>query len=308
MAKSYDINGKKVKVKDKNKNSTRFNVVAMTIIIIHLCLIYIPVLWGIAQSIKPRIEFMTDRIGLPMNPTFEHYGTVFQYFTHTIVRNGRPTTIYFEEMIWNTVLFAGGTSFFSFVATSFIAYIIYRYRRFKASGVIFTVLLLALNISIQGSTASALALYHSIGVYDNMIAFWLLSFHPLNFYFLVYHAGYKSIPDELYEAAEVDGANRLMLYFKIGLPLVKGVTLLFILSSFIGAWNNYATNLTWLPSYPFVGYGLYLFNIKTTPPVIAHSSVKLAAAFVAAMPMLVVLAIFGNKMMKGVTISGGIKG
>ena len=299
---------KKIKVREKNKNSKLFNAIAISIIVFHLCLIYIPVIWGFAQSIKPRLEFMTDRLGFPKAPTFVNYGTVFKYFYTTIVRNGRPTPIYFEEMVWNTVLFAGGTSFFSFAATSFISYIIYRFRRFKASGIIFTVLLLAMNISIAGSTASALALYHAIGVYDNMLAFWLLSFHPLNFYFLVYHSGYQAIPEELYEAAEVDGANRLMLYFKIGLPLVKGVTLLFILNSFIGAWNNYATNLMWLPSYPFVGYGLYLFNIKTSPPEMAHSSVKLAAAFVSATPMLIVLAIFGNKMMRGVTISGGLKG
>ena len=210
-------------------------------------------------------------------------------------------------MVLNTILFAGGVSVASFIVKFTVAYGLYKYSHFKASGIIFSVILIFMNISLQGSLASALKLYHQLGLYDNMVGFWFLQAHPLGFFFLVLHSSFYAIPKATFEAAEIDGANRWQLMFKIGLPLIKGTVVLFFLTEFINAWNNYMDVLLYLPSYPTVGYGLYMFNLASNPPEISHSTVKLMGALICALPMLIVLIVFGNKLMQNVSISEGVK-
>jgi ABC-type glycerol-3-phosphate transport system permease component len=135
-----------------------------------------------------------------------------------------------------------------------------------------------------------------------------LSAHPLSFQFLLFHAAFSSVPKDLFDAAEVDGAGRFRIMITIAMPLVGGMVLLHFMSAFISAWNNYQTCLMYMPSYPTVGYALYSFNLASSPPEIAHSTVKLTGAFICALPIVIVFCFLGNKMMNGVSMAGGVKG
>lgn len=296
------------KVKEKSRNTRLFNIVAISVICLQLVLVFLPCVWGIAQTFKSRANWITDKIGLPDNPTLKSYDLFFRYFYVDIVKNGVPKKVYFEGTIINTLLYAGGTSFFGFVVQYVTAYLLFRYRHFKSSPVFYAIIVIAINLPLAGGVAASLKLYHSLGFYDNMIAMWVLNAHPLNFYFLVLYAAFYAVPNDLYEAAEVDGASRVMIMVRIALPLVKGVVLLFFLNTFIAAWNDYQTCLMYMPSYPTVGYALYKFNLLSSPPEAAHSTVKLTGALMCAIPVIILFAIFGNKMMQGVSVAGGIKG
>ena len=296
------------KIKEKSKNTKLFNVVAIVVICLQLFLVFAPCFWGIVQTFKSRANWITDKIGFPDSPTLKSYDLFFRYFYVDVVKNGVPKKVYFEGTIVNTLLYSGGTSFFGFVVSYVTAYLLFRYRHFKSSPVFYSMIVIALNLPLAGGVASSLKLYHSLGFYDNMIAMWILNAHPLSFYFLVFYASLYVVPNDLYEAAEVDGASRVMIMCRIALPLVKGVVLLYFLNAFITAWNDYQTCLMFMPSYPTVGYALYKFNLLSSPPEAAHSTVKLTGALMCALPVIVLFAIFGNAIMKGVSVAGGIKG
>jgi ABC-type glycerol-3-phosphate transport system permease component len=260
------------------------------------------------QTFKTRENWMLDKLGFPTEPTFDAYGIFFKYFYVDVIKDGFPRKVYFEEAVLNTVLFAGGTSFLQFVVQFSTAYVVFKYAHFKSSGVIYAIIIVALNLPLQGGEAASLKLYHSLGLYDSMIGMWLLSAHPLSFQFLLYYAAFSTVPKELFDAAEVDGASRFRIMVKIAMPLVKGMVLLHFMGSFITAWNNYQTCLMFMPSYPTVGYALYKFNLASAPPEIAHSTVKLTGAVICALPVIVVFCFLGNKMMNGVSMAGGVKG
>lgn len=296
------------KIKEKNKNSKIFNILGFAIIVFHLLLIFLPCLWGIAQTFKTRINWMEDRVGFPTEMGFHNYELFFEYFYVDIIRDGIPDKVFFEKAVLYTVLYAGGVAVTSFVVQFITAYSLYKHRHFKASKFIYAMLIIMMNLPLAGSGASELALYHQLGLYDNLYAMWFLKAHPLGFFLLVFYATFSSIPNATYEAAEIDGASRLQIMIKIALPLIKGTVLLFLLTSFIGSWNNYVDVLYVMPNYPTVGYALYKFNLTNNPPEIAHPTVKLTGAFICAVPMILILIFFGDKLMQNVSISGGVKG
>ncbi len=297
------------KIKEKSKNSILFNTIATIVIVLHLLLVFLPCLWGIMQSFKSEYYYAFDKIGFSPNPDLTNYELVWNHLNWLVTPVGSPSrTVFVEEGILNTFLYAGGTSIVGFIVQYMVAYVLFRFKHFKSSPVFYTIIVIAINLPLAGGVASSLKLYRTLGLYDNMIAMWIMNAHPLNFYFLVLYSALYIIPNDLYEAAEMDGAGRIRIMVQIALPLVKGVVLLFFLEAFITAWNDYATCLMFMPSYPTIGYMLFQFNQKSNPPEIVYSGVKLAAAFLCALPVIIVFVIFGNKMMKGVSVSGGIKG
>ena len=296
------------KIKEKNKNSVFFNVLAVSFIVLQILVVYLPCIWGVMQTFKSRTNWILDKIGMPTDPTLNAYDLFFRYFYVNVVRNGKPVKVYFEGAVLNTLLYAGGSSFFGFFVQYITAYVLFRFKHYKSSPIFYAIIVIAINLPLAGGVAASLKLYRAIGFYDNMVGMWILNAHPLNFYFLVLYSSFYVVPNDLYEAAEVDGAGRFHIMFKIALPIVMPVVFLYFLTTFIAEWNNYQTCLMFMPSYPTVGYALYKFKFLSSPPEVNHTTVKLAAAYMCALPVIILFIIFGNKMMKGVSVSGGIKG
>ena len=294
------------KIREKSKNTKLFNIIAVCVICLQLILVFLPCIWGIAQTFKSRAEWIVNKIGFPSDPTLTNYDIFFREFYYKVVSTDKK--VYFEMAILNTLLYAGGTSICGFIVQYVTSYALFRFKHFKSSPIFYAIIVIAINLPLAGGVAASLKLYHSLGFYDNMIAMWILNAHPLDFYFLVLYASFFVVPNDLYEAAEVDGAGRVKIMLQIALPLVKGVVFLFFLNAFIAAWNDYQTCLMYMPSYPTIGYVLFNFNQKSSPPEVAHSTVKLTAAFLCALPVIILFSIFGNTMMKGVSVAGGIKG
>lgn len=296
------------KVKEKSKNGKMLNAIGITVVILQLLLIFIPCAWGIMQTFKSRANWIVDKLGFPEDPTFKSYELFFRYFYLDVDRGTRPIRVYFEDALLNTFLYSAGNSLAAFISCFTTAYILYKFRRFKSSGVFYAIIVIAINLPLAGGTASGLKLYHQLGVYDNMLALCILNAHPLQFFFLIFYSSFFSIPTDFFEAAEVDGAGRFRIMVQIALPLVKGIVLLFFLQTFVAAWNNYMTCLMYMPSYPTIGYLLYKFKFKSSPVEINHATVKLASCFMCALPIIVLFIFFGKKMMQGVSIAGGVKG
>lgn len=63
---------------------------------------------------------------------------------------------------------------------------------------------------------------------------------------LILRTAFKNVPEELYEAAIVDGANELQVLFRIALPLIKATTSVIMLYSIVGCWNDYLHPMLYL--------------------------------------------------------------
>ena len=156
----------------------------------------------------------------------------------------------------------------------------------------------------------------SLGLYDTPLAVILTSsFYPFGV-FLAYIYFSTSIPKDLYEAARMDGAGEFATFFKVALPLSKGLLGMLAFFSFSGAWVNYflpyvllgsAANFT-LP----VGLGILFSSTPALNPgngaqqsVIARPEIALAG-LVIAIPILIVFLASSRLLVRGV-LAGSVK-
>src|SRR5690606_770569 len=66
------------------------------------------------------------------------------------------------------------------------------------------------------------------------------------FWTMIYRSFFRSLPNELAEAAWIDGAGHPGIFFRVMLPLAKPATILAVLLVFIGSWSDYLLSLIML--------------------------------------------------------------
>ena len=123
-------------------------------------------------------------------------------------------------------------------------------------------------------------------------------------FFLMY-GFFKNISSTYAEAARVDGAGHLMVFFKIMLPLALPVIVSLSVIYAIGIWNDYTTPSIYMKSMPPLAYGLFLVRETLTGK--GAYTQTFAAMMIALVPILAVFIAFSNTIMEN-TIAGGLKG
>ncbi|KAA9086866.1 carbohydrate ABC transporter permease [Microbacterium radiodurans] len=125
------------------------------------------------------------------------------------------------------------------------------------------------------------------------------------FSILVMTAFMRDIPDEIEEAARIDGAGEIRMLFQIVLPLCKPALGVVTIFGFIGIWDQYL-----LPLVAANSTSDYMITVALTSlraDVQVGTGVLLAGAFLALVPSLIVYLLLQNSLVKGIT-TGAVKG
>ena len=117
---------------------------------------------------------------------------------------------------------------------------------------------------------------------------------------------YQNIPNELCEAARIDGAGNWTVMLKIIMPMAKNTFFTVMLINFITFWNDYQTPLVYLPSYPTLALGMYRMSYVTINE-LSTVPMRMTAAIFMLIPTLVLFACFHKRLLGNLTV-GGIKG
>jgi multiple sugar transport system permease protein len=114
----------------------------------------------------------------------------------------------------------------------------------------------------------------------------------------------RSIPDELIDAAKVDGAGHLRIFYKVIVPLSKPVLAVTAIFAFNFYWNNFQTPLIIIssPDHYTVPLGLALF-VSSTQHRTAWD-VVMAGSVLATLPVLIAFLLFQRYIVRGIAISG----
>lgn len=157
---------------------------------------------------------------------------------------------------------------------------------------------------------------------DNTILVYILPSLVSAYNVMIIRTNYRSIPDELIEAARIDGAKELFICFKIIIPLAKPGLASVAFLYFVNKWNDWMTSMLYIkkPELYSLQYllqrilreveylknsvGVSSFDLMEQPPV---EALRFAMALVAAGPVLVIFPLFQKYFTKGLTI-GGVKG
>lgn len=255
----------------------------------------VPFLWMILKSLMNLGESMGSAL-IPTEIHLENYVAAWQIGNFSE---------YFVNSILITAITLGGELIFSILAAYAFARI-----EFPGKGLIFGMLVATLMIPAMVTTIPNLLIVTWLGRVGPLK--WVNNWPALTIPFMgsvfsifLLRQFFTQIPDELYDAARIDGAGHLRFLWQVVLPLSKAPIMVIIVLSFIGSWNSLAWPLlvTSSPEWRPIAVGLMNFVDDAGQQV----NLMMAGAFITILPILI-LYFFTQKQFTESISRSGIKG
>jgi multiple sugar transport system permease protein len=261
--------------------------------IFFLLLSFFPFFYTLLSSFKPAAQLFEFNPPLwPRSFTWENYSAIF-------IERG------FQRNILNSIIVAGATSLVCVVVGSLAAYGLTRFPLPKKRLILALILMVSLFPPV--ALVSPLFLgFQQLGLlntYGALIMPYLTFSLPLAVWLLT--AFFRQIPQELEEAALLDGAGRLQVLWHVTLPLAAPGIFTTAILTFISCWNEFlfALAFTVNDASRTVPVAIVLFSGYHTVP----WGQILAAVMVVTIPVAVIVLLLQSRIIAGLT-AGGIKG
>lgn len=279
-------------VMKKKKSSAVLRRVLLYIVLILIAVIMVvPFLWMLSTSLKTQYDAVKiPPVWIPDPPRWENYvklfteQPMFQFMLNTI------------KIVFFVVL---GQLFFSSLAAYSFARI-----SFKGRNVVFFFYIATLMVPGQVTMIPTYLMFAKAGLTDNHLALILPAFFSAFGVFLL-RQFFMSLPRELEEAAEIDGCNLFMTYWRIMLPLVVPAMLTLGVFTLMNTWNDYMGPLIYLSSpekYTMTLGIAYFKGVYTT-----QWNLVMAGSIVSVVPILIAYLCAQKYFIEGIAFSG-VKG
>ena len=185
-----------------------------------------PLLWVLMSSFKTTSQIFQSPFALPTSINFDNYVSAW-------------TTASIGTYFVNTVIVVGSALVIVMLLGSMCAYVLARYE-FKGSKVIYYLMLAGLTFPIFLAVVPLFQTLRGFGLlntFPGLIITYVAFALPFTVFFL--YAFFKTLPQEIAEAAAIDGAGPWRIFFTIMLPMAKPGMASVAIFNFLGLWNQF---------------------------------------------------------------------
>jgi multiple sugar transport system permease protein len=271
----------------------RVAVPRYVVLIVGAAIMVIPFLYMLSTSFKAQQYVLTTP------PQFIPHPVTSSNYTASWQSN------HFGRYFLNSVVVAVVSTALSLLLSSMMAFGFARFR-FAGRELLFRLLLLGLMIPAMMLIIPQFVLAKYLGLLDSyggLVVFYVGSSLALNTFLL--RGFFESIPMELEQAMEIDGARAVTRYFRLILPLSKPVLATATIFTFLASWDEFAWALTIInsPEKRTLPLAIQLFQGQNQ----TLWGLVFAASAIAVVPVLVVFLIFQRYFVQGLT-AGALKG
>jgi raffinose/stachyose/melibiose transport system permease protein len=205
--------------------------------------------------------------------------------------------------LWNSSLLTVGSVTLIVLFSALVAFVMQR-RRDRVASLVSSVMLAGLII--PPAVVPTIFLLQWIGLYKTLLGLILVEVaFTMPFAILIFRAFMASIPAELDEAAIMDGASPLRVFFSVILPLLKPAIITVIVTSAVGIYNDFTGPLYFLPGTENVTVQLTLYSFISQFS--SQWNLLFADVIVITIPPLIMFMFFQRQIVSGMT-AGAIKG
>ncbi len=250
-----------------------------------------PLLWMLSTSLKPKTEILkaTPR-WIPNPPTLSNYVELFTRTEEFPVLRWLANSIFVSLSVTILVLFVTSTAAFAFSRL-----------RFKGRETLFMIAVATLIIPGQVVLIPVFLIVEKLGWFNSYAGLIIPGLAGAFGVFLL-RQFFMTIPEELEEAAVVDGASVWTIYWRVILPLARPALATLAIFTFMGAWNDFVwpliiTNDVTMRTLPV---GLAIFQGRYT----LDYGLTMAAAAVCSAPVIVAFLIFQRSITEGIVMTG----
>ncbi|MGN1024837.1 MAG: carbohydrate ABC transporter permease [Faecousia sp.] len=253
----------------------------------------LPLLWMISASLKTPAEiFAKEFHWFPETPRWDNYAAVWNNENVSMAR-GYLNSIFICVMSITVSLSLASLAAYAFAKIDF-----------KGKNFVFMLFLSTMMIPVEVTMIPRFMVFNKIGLYNNLWAIILPHWFNASAIFLL-RQFYLGLPNDLMEAAKIDGAGHGRIFLQIMLPLTKSALVSQCVLSFVSTWNEYLSPLIFL-----VKKNLYTISQVvqwTMMDEMDRTDLTMAAATCAVIPVIVVFFFCQRFFIEGIATSG-VKG
>ncbi|MEV8145953.1 carbohydrate ABC transporter permease [Specibacter sp. NPDC078709] len=200
--------------------------VSHTMLTLWSLLVLVPLGWTLLSSFKTTTEIFASPLALPAEWKFENYINAWN-------------TAGIGRYFFNTVIVVGFALVIVMVLGAMCAYVLARYV-FPGSRAIYYLMLAGLTFPIFLAIVPLFFILQNMGLLNTLpglIIVYVAFALPFTVFFLF--SFFKALPNEIAEAAQIDGAGEWRTFFQVMLPMAKPGMASVAIFNFLGLWNQY---------------------------------------------------------------------
>jgi len=209
----------------------------------------------------------------------------------------------FGNSLKNTLIITIFSLIGDLVSSTIVAYGFARFR-FPFRDALFLILLATLMLPFAVRLIPVYIAYNEIG--------WVNTFWPLiapnyfgsAFYIFICRQFFLGIPQDLLDAAKIDGASEFRIFTQVMVPLAKPAIVVIAILSFQNSWNDFLGPLIYLQDAKLHTLAIGLYKFQSLPGQGGQYHLQMAASVMMVMPVLIVFFMFQKQFIQGANLSG----
>ena len=247
----------------------------------------IPFLWLVLTSLKPPAQVF-DNHWIPQEVTLKNYADVFRL---------TPVETWLRNSFFISVL-----GVITVVASSSLVAYGFARLRFHGRRYLFGLVIATYMVPSAITMVPTFLIWNKLGLVGTFYPLWAGNLFGSAFYIFMLRQFFLSIPQDLSDAARIDGAGYFRIYWSIMLPLMKPALAAVAVFEFQAKWNDFLVPLIYLnkPAMYTMSLGLGTFRSEYE----TQWSLLMAASVVFTVPMIVLFFVAQRYFITGVVSSG----
>jgi ABC-type glycerol-3-phosphate transport system permease component len=253
-----------------------------------------PFLWMLSTALKtpPQLlEFPPILIPSPFD--WSNFATALQ-------------TLPFGRFLRNTLIIEVFVIIGGLISNTLVAYGFARLR-FPGRDLLFFLVISTIIIPWMVRLVPLYLLFNQLGWVNSFLPLVVPAFFGTPFDIFLLRQFFRSIPDDLSDAARIDGANELQILTRLILPLSKPVLAAVVIFTFQNVWDDFVYPLVFLHDQQLKTVALGLYDFIAIDPFATPWHLLMAASVLVVLPVLLLFAAFQRYFIQGITLTG-VKG
>jgi multiple sugar transport system permease protein len=253
-----------------------------------------PFLWMLSTALKtpPQLlEFPPILIPSPFD--WSNFATALQ-------------TLPFGRFLRNTLIIEVFVIIGGLISNTLVAYGFARLR-FPGRDFLFFLVISTIIIPWMVRLVPLYLIFNQLGWVNSFLPLVVPAFFGTPFDIFLLRQFFRSIPDDLSDAARIDGANELQILTRLILPLSKPVLAAVVIFTFQNVWDDFVYPLVFLHDQQLKTVALGLYDFIAIDPFATPWHLLMAASVLVVLPVLLLFAAFQRYFIQGITLTG-VKG
>ncbi len=280
------------------KKQRRINWILVIVLAVVSIFFLFPVIWMLANSFKPDAAITADMNSISAFIPPAPNGNFFDNYMDILFNTN------FLRYMGNTLLYAAVLILLGIVVNGLAGYALAKINfPFRDQWVL--IILMLMIVPMETVITIHYLIIAKVGLLDTIVGYILpMIVNPFNIF--LFRQVFVSLPDDVYEAAQLDHCSQLKYFFTMVLPMSKTVVATVSVFTFLNVWNDYL----W-PSLVFTSSDLLTAQIGLNSITSNENTTMgqtLAVITLVTIPVIIIYSLFSKQIVEGVTSTGSKEG